>query len=650
MLLQFVLLDDPFVPLFIALAIFLLVIGGYLRLLSRKRNHQIDEINHLMLSQSSISLTDLVNRLNEKRMDRKSLFELVKSADNALLSFSRTSVVSSVHLSSRIKENLVNNSIIYVDKEAARWDVTPSEIQTIVEEVSSREGLDVLPTKDGDYLLVPDLKERIRESLELQGRADIISESQRLRVDVDELVELVKSWGWYVWRSSAGLLYSVKWLLDTLERSVAKLGYLDLAVESARLDLTQNDIMRVVSLYKWDFVEAFDKRIIPIHLLQENLLTQLEKLGYLNINEEANRLKIDTESLQKILKKLGLTLITTDDGSVMTLEQVRQELLDDVDLTGIIEPKESAERLGIEKGLAEKILGNHPGVRKLKDGRYASYRGLRSYILDEVRKSGILRTIEFERHWTISRIELAALLKRFGLKTVLTKSGDYLSVSWMRRWLGDSLQAGESIDPSAIAKRFETETGVIESIVSTIRTDTLIDGDGKMVSTMALQSELEGQFRDMGVIRPYEIATERGLDIADIQKILQSLTAASFRTWDENMVSKVWLLRKINDTLKQKGIFDIYTICEQMQLNYDEVHTEMESRLSEDDRMLDQCGVVVSAKWIALLKEHAKEVGAMNVTEFASTQSIPKKSALCVLRALLQGVYLPSSDSFFTKT
>ncbi len=650
MILQFVLLEDSLWLMFIALAIFLVVVGSYITLLSRKRDKMVNEIDQLLFVRPSVSLTELLRHLDTKRMDRKTLTGLIHRSNHAILSFSKSSVVSSILLSARLKDNLVNNSIVYVEKEATRWDVAPREIESIVEDISHREGLDILQTKDGDFLLVPDLKERIRESLELQGRADIIAESQRLRVDVDELVQLVRTWGWYVWQSSAGPLYSVKWLLDTLERSVSKTGYLDLEAESVRLDLTTNDILRVVSLYKWDFVEAFDNRIIPAHLLQEQLLSRLERLGSLNIADESNRLKLSPDALQRVLKKLGLTLITTQDGSVMTLEQIRQELLDDADLAGVITARESAERVGIEEGLASRILGNHTGIRRLKDGRYASYRALRSYILEEVRKTGVVYTDQVETQWLLNRIELAALLKRFGLKVALTKSGNYLSISWLRRRLSDSLQVGETLNPIEIAQRYDTEANVIESIIATIQTDTLMDGEGKLISKSALFKELESQFNDMGVLRPYALATERGLDIADIQRTLQPLVAASIRTHDDDMVSKLWLLRKIQDELKQKGIFDLESICDELQLDYEVVHSELETRLAEDDRLLEDCGLIVSEKWIVALKQHAKEEGTLNVSNFASSRGITKKAALCLMRSLIQGVYLPSSDSYFTKT
>ncbi len=647
---QFVLLEDPLWPLAVAIGISVLFFWGYLKLIARRRHQLIGEIDHILNSRSSIALSELSYLLDSRGMDLKTLYELVGRTRNGILSYSKTSVVSSVGLRKRIKDTLVNNSIVHVDKEAIRWDVAPAKIEQIVHDISEQEGLDILRTKDGDYLLVPELKERIRESLELQGRADVVAEAQRLRVDVDELVHLIKSWGWYVWQSSSGLVYSVKWLLGTLERSISKMGFLDLEHEAARLDLTPDDILKVVTLYKWDLVEGFDDKLLPLHLLQEDLTALLESQGHIDVNVEANRLKISTDTLKKVLQKLGLTLITTNDGSVMTIDQVKQEILDDIELAGILKPKETAMRIGIDTRLAEKILSNHPDVRKVRDGRFVSYRALRNHILEEVKSSGIVHADEFEKRWLVSRVELAALLKRFGLKTVSTHSGDYLSISWVRRWLAEALSTGELLDPEEIAKRFDTEPGVIESIVATIESDTLLDADGKMVSKDALLNELKREFHDMGVLRPYDLAIQRGLDTAEIEKTIQPLVVDSYRTWDDNYVNRPWLLRKIAESVNRNGIVDISSLCEELELDFDEVQSDVEDTLTDDQNFFEECGVVISTQWLALLKDHISEAGPLNVTEFAKSRSISKKTALCVLRKVLTGIYLPSSDSFFTKT
>jgi hypothetical protein len=649
-LLQAPLLDNSFWPLLLALAIFAAVTGGYLRWIIHRRNVAIEQIDRLMLGQISISLTEVISKLDLRRVDRKTLLGLVRRATYGLLSFSKTSVVSSPLLSSKLKEDLKNNSIIHVDKEAIRWDLAPSAIADLVTKASEQEGLDTLLTKDGDILLVPDLKDRIKESLELQGRVDIVAEAQRLRVDIDEIVKLVKSWGWYVWQSSTGAMYSVKWLLGTLERSVARQGYLDLDSESTRLDLAPEDILSVVRLYNWNFVEAYDGRIIPEHALQTELLTQLDKLGSINLVDEASRHKMSTEALSQVLRKLGLTLITTTDGSIMTLEQLRQELVDDVELAGIISGSEVAQRVGIEPGLADRVLANHAGIRKAKDGKYISYKAIRSWILDEVQRSGTINVEVFMKRWTLNRIELAALLKRFGFHTVLTKSGNYLSTTWVARKIGESLNNGESIDPEGAAQKYDVDVRAIESIISTSRTDTLVDGKGRMISRSSLRKELELQFHKSGILRPYEIAAERGLDITDIEKTIQPLRGSAFETWENELVDKTWYVRKVRDDLKKLGFFDLDASCEKLQLNLDEVSSEVQARLDADAQIVEGCEVVVSSDWVRLLRMHIQDAGHAKVAEFAKQRGLSSKTAICLLRELVQGIYLPSTDTYFTKS
>ncbi|MFW9849328.1 MAG: hypothetical protein ACFFF4_09310 [Candidatus Thorarchaeota archaeon] len=649
MQLQIPFLDSSLGPLIIALSLTLIIIGGYLRWSIHRRDLLVEEIERLLLTKVSISLTEVIEYTGASWVDTKSLLGLLKRSDYAILSFSKTSVISAPLLTDRLKDTLVNNSVIRVDKEAIRWDIAPSEVGRLIEEISDREGLDVLVTTNGDYLLVPDLKERIREALELQGRVDIVSEAQRLHVDPDEIIRLVKTWGWYIWESSAGLMYSVKWLLSSLERSVGRHGFLDLEVESERLDLTEKDILTVVRLYNWDFIESSEGRLYPSHILQERLMTRLDELGSLDLNEESMKLQIPIDVLKQLLKGSGLTLVTTNDGSIMTLDQLRSQLVDDVELAGIIPPKEVSERIGIDNGLAERIMKNHPGIRKSVDGRYISYRAMRSYILDEIQRTGMIDTAKFKNRWTINRVELAAILKRFGLRIVLNNAGNYLSVSWIRRRVKETLDSGGLIEPESIVDEYDADIRVIESIIAGIKTDTILDNDGKMVSRAALFIELENLLHNGGSLHPESLASEHGFDIADIERVIRPLRPSSFISNSENLVSKTWLTNQVKDGLKLKGLFNLRNTCASLDLTYKVVAEELQSRLNSKERIIDTCGVIVSFRWIELLKDHVKESGRITVTDFAKTQGITTRTAVCLLRNLLTGVYVSSSDSFFAK-
>ncbi|MFW9908354.1 MAG: hypothetical protein ACFFEF_07245 [Candidatus Thorarchaeota archaeon] len=642
-------MGDTIGSMIIALILSAIVIGGYIRWYTRRRKKFVEELDHLMFSRLSVSLSELIHLTEATWIDTKTLLNLISRCKVAILSFSKSSVVSSLLLSTKLKETLVNNSTVNIDKEAVRWDVAPSEISRLVEEISERESLDILLTKDGNYLLVPNLKNRIRESLELQGRVDVMAESQRLQVDVEELIRLVKTWGWYVWQSSLGLMYSVKWLLSSLERGVGKRGYLDLDAESNRLDLSSEDILTVVRLYKWDFIQSTDNRLYPSHILQEHLLSRLEELGCLDLNSEARSLNIPSPQLQMLLRQSGLTLISTNDGSVMTLDQLRSQLQDDVDLAGIIPVEEVASNIGIDTGLAERILRNQPGIRRTKDRYYISYRAMKNWILEEVRTTGMVDSDKFQNQWKINRVELAAILKRFGLRVTMNRSGHYLSISWIRKLVSDSVSKGGYFTPEELAKRFDTEPSVVESILSGIQNDTLPDATGKLVSRKALTKELESIFKRGGELDLGTFASERGFDINDIERLFTPLRASAFSTSNDTFVSKEWLLSQVTDALRYRGIFNLKDLVQKLKLSYDEVASETKETLNEDDMIVDSCGMVASERWLNLLNEHLRDVGNLNVSDFAKKQNIQQRLALCLLKALIQGVYLSATDTFFAK-
>ncbi|MDF1541115.1 MAG: hypothetical protein P1Q69_19615, partial [Candidatus Thorarchaeota archaeon] len=117
----------------------------------------------------------------------------------------------------------------------------------------------------------------------------------------------------------------------------------------------------------------------------------------------------------------------------------------------------------------------------------------------------------------------------------------------------------------------------------------------------------------------------------------------------EVLVSKTWLIKQVTDGLSTKGLFNLKEKCDALDLDVDDVEPELEGRLGEDNLLLDQCGVLVSRRWVHLLKTHVRESGPLVVSPFALTQGISTRTAVCLLRALLSGVYVASSDTFFAK-
>ncbi|MHA2086474.1 MAG: hypothetical protein ACXABD_22245, partial [Candidatus Thorarchaeota archaeon] len=185
-----------------------------------------------------------------------------------------------------------------------RWDLTASQIGSLIERISREESLDVVTTKDGDYILIPELKERIRDAFEIHGRVDINSEAQRLRVDPSELIRLVDQWGWKTLPTSDGSLIFLRWLRTALENMVERMGFLESSMVSERLHLSSVDSLRAMKVFNWSMISTIDGRLIPAHLLEQELRERLSSDGYLEIESEEQRLKVDSKKLIEISKDL----------------------------------------------------------------------------------------------------------------------------------------------------------------------------------------------------------------------------------------------------------------------------------------------------------------------------------------------------------
>ena len=105
----------------------------------------------------------------------------------------------------------------------------------------------------------------------------------------------------------------------------------------------------------------------------------------------------------------------------------------------------------------------------------------------------------------------------------------------------------------------------------------------------------------------------------------------------------------MKDRLKVKGIYNLRDVCNSLDLDYGLIAEELQSRLGRDERIIDPCGIIVSMRWIELMKGHVKESGRVIVSDFARKQDVEMRTAVCLLRNLLKGVYVSSSDTYFAK-
>ncbi|MHA1577883.1 MAG: hypothetical protein ACTSU3_11025 [Candidatus Thorarchaeota archaeon] len=642
----------PFLPD----SIWNLVIGGvisigllwaYYRWTVRLKLKLAVQLDIILMSKQSISILELSETLGRKPLDRKTVFGIIDNAESAILSFSKATVLSKSIIRTKLKEMLMNNSIIHTEKASNQWDIIPSQIASLVQSVCSSEGLDVLQTNHGDFLLVPDLKERLRDTISLHGKISARSESQRLQVESDEFVQLVESWGWSLIKGSDDSLISPRWLRSTLERSINKIGYLDTMNEARRLDLIADDIIRAVGTFDWNLVETTETYLVPGHIIEEKMAKAIEEAGYLDLVSFERDQKVSTSETTKLLRKRKDGLIISKDKLVMTLDYLKQRIKDDLELAGMLDPKRFAGDIGLDEGLIIRILQADQEFRKVQNGNYISLPFFRRWLLDDVMIDGLVTVKDVESKWGLSGISLTMLMKRFGLRVVQTKTGDYLSLAWVRRIIKEMIAAGKPVEAKALANRYNITVSTAESILSNIEVDALLDSEGVLVPIPIFQKELKEILEKKGLLDPQRIAKERGIDVSDIERVVKELHTNALVSTTGVIINLDSMLSTLRHALSKYGIFDLVVTAQKFRIDYAHLAKPIEGHLVSGEYLIDACGVVVSTTWIDLLREFAAEAGIIPVTEFATERRIRRSAVLCLMRRLLNGTYLSNSDSFF---
>ena len=645
-MLQMPQLDPMLLGLLLAVALSATAVVSMITWVRRARNRQVQMLDGMLLSKTTIPVADLANQLDRRALDRSSTLGVIRRSKNAILSVTGATVVSAPLLAQRLRLLLHDSSAVHVADECKRWGLTDAQICSVVETVCKAEGMDVVRTRDGDFILIPDLKERMRDLLSLNGRLDIRSEAQRMKVDAVELRRLVQTWGWQLVESSDDSLVSSPWLKSTLERGVEKLGYLDPRAESARLLIPVDSIMEAVKELGWALVETQDGRHVPAYLLEQHLVEKMEQEGYVRLEAEAKQLRVALPHLLKLLRTAGLRIVTAKDHSVMTIDHVRELVRDDLQLSGLLSPEQEAEALGIDTRIIEDILRVLPGLRKNRDGRYISLESFGRWLLQEAEENGVIHAGAAGLQWGLSPLELQVGIKQSGLDTVSARSGDYVSVAFVRRKLLSDLGKGIPVEASAFARELGIETATAEGIMRNLGSEGLVTGDGSLIPLSLLKKELQQALASTGIINPAREAAGRKLDVSDVRRVLRDMGIQTMETVSGKLVDISWMVNGMRQAVKMKGLFDLTTFANRFELDYATVADMLEKKLEADEIIIDHAGVIVSSKWIDALREYASSKDIINVTQFADERNLRREAALHLLRTYIGGLYNSKKDSF----
>ena len=645
-MLQLPFLNPLTLGLLLAIVSSITIVGSLAGLAARTRTHQMQRLDAMLVTRMVIPVVDLANSLDKRALDKSSIMAVIRRSKNAMLSFTGASVISVPLLTQRLRSLLADNSAIHVADECKRWEVSDDQIGSLVGAITKAEGMDVVLTRDGDFILVTEFKGRMRDVLNLGGRLDISSEAQRMRVDPVELKNLVQTWGWGLVEGSDSSLVSLRWLKSTLERAVDKMGYLDPKAEAARLNISIETVMQTVTQLRWTLIETQDGRQVPTHLLEQHLVDSIRQEGYIDLAAESKELKVGIPELVRLLRTAGMRVISTKDHSVATTEYVRDRLRDDMQLSGWVSPDQEAEVLGVDKSIIEEILKAQPGLRRGRDGRYVLIESFRRWLLQEAEEEGVIRVSDAERLWGLSALELHLLMQEFGLSTVVTHSGDYLSTAFARRKVQSNLSKGVRVEARVLARDLDIEPKTAEDIMGQVKGEGLVTEDGSLIPLSVLRKNLQQAFESTGIVDLVREGRSQKLDGSDLRRVVAGLGIETLETTTNKLVDVSWIINGMRQALKLKGVFDLGKLTGTLQLDYVAVTEVVETKLEANETMVDPAGVVVNSDWIADLRQYSSATDMIPVTQLAAEMGLSRESILHLLKRYVGGLYNSRTDSF----
>ena len=646
MLLQTPLGDDSLTNLLIAGVLSAVVIGTYIIWMRRIRARQVETLSSILQTQIEISVDELAQSLDKKPLDISSVLSIIKSCDKALLTFTSTTVISAQLLRAELRKTLVENTIIHPPEQSSKWGITEDKISHILDEIAKYDMLDVLRTQDGSYLLIPNLKTRIRDALDLHGRFDLISEAQRVSVAPAELRRLIDTWGWYLLETANSELLSIKWLDSSFKRVLARDGFIDPSQEAKRLHLTTQDILNAIKRIGWNSVQTADNCLIPRDIFEQGIIDRIETDGYIDLQGSSEIIKAGSGAILKILRAHRYQTIVTKDNHIVTLEHLQERLREDLELIGLLEPAEEADVLGVETSLVEKLLSLEPGVRKGRKGRYMSMIAFRRWLLNEFKENGVVDEKEAAQTWGLSRTELAVLLNKFAVKTTLTKSGAHLSLSWARKQVYLALKSGSRVQPAQLAQDLNIDEGIAEAIMSHVDADAIYDMEGSMVPISEIEDLVLETLKQKGMLDPQSYAQTYGFDVSDFMRVIDELELDLLESKSGKLIGLEKIIEIAKKGLSSEGIYDIQEFSRKFKLDYESVVKGIQSHFRGDDIVIGDAGLIVTTSWISEMKSHAKDQGAIRITAYAREKGLRRSSVIVLARKFLEGTYVARSDSF----
>ncbi|TFG09577.1 hypothetical protein EU538_04610 [Candidatus Thorarchaeota archaeon] len=630
------------VPLIVAAMIFAVIIGAIIAWNSKTRAEQVRRLDNMLEYQPSISLLKLSTNLDNRGLDRSTMISLVNRSSNGILSFVGSNVISRPIFSQKLREHLMDSRFVDVPRVAIDWGLTEDVVEKTLREIAARESLDIVFTTEGCCIHLPEFKANLRDTLRLHGRLDISSEASRMGVDLEELLNLIRGWGWDLMETTTGLVISIEWLRSQLEQSLAHNHSFDINEEAVRLDIRPEDIQCAIRLFDWKILETNEGRLMTEAHLRDLLEERLEQAGELDLQEEASQLGIDTGRVRNALLQHG-SIVETDDGNLTNFNQIRRRVQDDLELMGQLQAETEAKSLGVDAKLVEQVLKQIPDARQVKDGRFISIVSFKRWAHEQAKQKCLLSTDNMRDEWGVSTVDIHALLKRVGISTVTTKDGDFCSIASCEREIRKQIAEGNEVDVSWLEVRFRLGKGYAQAILAGTEADAILSSDGQLIPRATLEAQIKQRLESEGHIEPGQFCNESGIPRADFDWMIRHLTSPLLEARDDRILDAQRIVSKVRNALARRGVLDIRLLSDSLRVEYMDLFILLDSHLEDGEVLSDSLGIILREELVAELQELR---GAFRVSGLARKYELSRSLMLKLLRRFTKGRYLPDRDLF----
>ncbi|RDE12068.1 MAG: hypothetical protein C4K47_08745 [Candidatus Thorarchaeota archaeon] len=250
----------------------------------------------------------------------------------------------------------------------------------------------------------------------------------------------------------------------------------------------------------------------------------------------------------------------------------------------------------------------------------------------------------------MSVAKAAGVLRRTGFLALSSDASTVLSITRLTEDLLSHADTMGKIDVHAVCAEWSLDERFLVSLVPKMSKDVIANNAGNLYSRSALEKIVETELATKGRFDAREEAIKRGLTLqgSDVVFSLAKLKIPVLVTIAGAYLRKDMVIRNLKSTLDERGVLDLGV--ESRKLGVYDAALYLADALTDTSHIrIPGTSLIADKSWITDLQRRAREMGVVNLKEFADSLGISSASLGLVLSTYLQGFVDESTGIFYVR-